>query len=214
MLAAVVPVKTLGATKGRLAEVLGPQERQALCLAMLSDVLAALLHSPVVGLVAVTSPDPGVAAHALAAGAAFWPDRAGSLNGAVAAALAEAAARGATAALVLPGDVPLVTPDDVRTLAQQAAAEQCAVVAPTGDDGTGALLLRPPLLIAPDYGGASAPRHLAAARAAGALALACPLPHLALDLDRPEDLRTFWQQAPGSATRACLERLGFGRRAV
>ena len=112
---------------------------------------------------------------------------------------------------MLPGDVPLVTPDDVCSLLAQAPAEHGAVVAPTGDGGTGALLLRPPTLIAPDYGGASAARHLAAARAAGAAALLYPLPHLALDLDRPEDLRAFLQQAAAGATRACLA--GFDRPA-
>ena len=211
MLAAVVPVKSLSQTKGRLAELLTPGERSRLSLAMLADVLAALRSSGAADLLAVTSPDPEVAAAAGAAGAEFWPDTAGSQNGAVAAALARAAAAGATAALVLPGDVPLVTPDDVCSLLAQAPAEHGAVVAPTGDGGTGALLLRPPTLIAPDYGGASAARHLAAARAAGAAALLYPLPHLALDLDRPEDLRAFLQQAAAGATRACLA--GFDRPA-
>lgn len=210
MLAALVPVKSLGQTKGRMAELLGPEERSQLCLAMLTDVLAALRQSPEVALIGVISPDAAVAELAQGAGAEYWPDRAGSLNGAVAAGLAAAAQRGATAALVLPGDVPLVTAADVRTLVEQGQAVG-AVVAPTGDNGTGALLLRPPLLIQPDYGGASAPRHLAAARAAGARAVLCPLPHLELDLDRPADLRAFWAQGHATATRACIERLGLGR---
>ena len=69
MLAAVVPVKSLSQTKGRLAELLTPGERSRLSLAMLADVLAALRSSGAADLLAVTSPDPEVAAAAGAAGA-------------------------------------------------------------------------------------------------------------------------------------------------
>ena len=42
---AVVPVKSLGASKKRLSPVLSPQERGQLTLAMLEDVLSALQTS-------------------------------------------------------------------------------------------------------------------------------------------------------------------------
>ena len=42
MTIAVVPVKELGAAKGRLSARLAPRERRELVLAMLDDVLAAL----------------------------------------------------------------------------------------------------------------------------------------------------------------------------
>lgn len=207
MLAAIVPVKSLNLAKGRLAALLTPEERAGLCLAMLADVLRTLAHSTSVGLLAVTSPDPVVARRATELGARFWPDTAGSLSGAVAAALSTAAQHGATAALVLPCDVPLVTPADVDTLWADGCEPGSVVVAPTGDGGTGALLLHPPQLIAPDYGGASAARHLAAAQAAGVRALLCSLPHLALDLDRPADLADFWRLSGAGEARGFLRQL-------
>jgi 2-phospho-L-lactate guanylyltransferase len=208
MLVAIVPVKSPHAAKGRLSWALTQSERRRLCLVMLEDVLSALQQTDTVDRILVTSPSLAVGGVARRMGAEFWPDRAGTLNGAVADALREVAQRGAPAALVLPGDVPLVTPVDLARLAQQGERPGTVVVSPTRDNGTGALLVHPPTLIAPDFGGESAPRHLAAARSAGATAMITALPNLALDLDRPEDLCSFFQLGRSTATYFFLRQLG------
>jgi 2-phospho-L-lactate guanylyltransferase len=208
MLIAIVPVKSPDQVKTRLSAILTASERRRLCLVMLQDVLSAMRQSGIVDQILVTSPSAEVAAAAQNQGAAFWPDRVGTLSGAVAQAMEEAVHRGASAALVLPGDVPLVTPRDIIRLARVGKAQGTVVVSPTLDGGTGALLVHPPTLISPDYGGRSAPRHVAAARSAGAKATLIDLPNLALDLDRPEDLCSFWELGRSTTTYSFMQELG------
>lgn len=62
-LCVIVPVKGLGEAKSRLAAVLAPEQRAALVLAMLEDVLAAVraVHD---GLLLLVTPDEEYAAPA------------------------------------------------------------------------------------------------------------------------------------------------------
>ena len=69
MIGAVVPVKTLAAAKSRLLPHLGAEVARRLSVAMLEDVLAALLAVPALGRVAVVSPDAEVGELARRAGA-------------------------------------------------------------------------------------------------------------------------------------------------
>jgi 2-phospho-L-lactate guanylyltransferase len=105
MIAALVPVKRLGAGKSRL---LGSLERDAierLTLAMLGDILAALQRVPRIDSIAVVTPDAEVGAAAEAAGAEALVRSDPGLNPSLDAAGAELAARGASRLLVVLGDV-------------------------------------------------------------------------------------------------------------
>jgi 2-phospho-L-lactate guanylyltransferase len=116
-------------------------------------------------------------------GALAIADPSAGLNAAISAGI-EAIPPSALAALVLPGDVPLVQPEDVLAIVAAAADQsRLAVVVPdAAGQGTNALLLRPPGLMAPAFGEPSAERHLLAAqRVASAVRL--ELPRLALDVD-------------------------------
>src|SRR5207245_486708 len=104
-------------------------------------------------------------------------------------------ARGATALLVVPGDLPLVTPEAIETLiATGRRRGGSVVVAPARDGrGTNALLLSPPDALDFSFGPDSAQRHIAAARANGLrgsrLRVAVhEAAEFALDLDTPSDL--------------------------
>ena len=62
---AILPVKSFGAAKQRLASALGAGSRQALAQAMFSDVLSSLRRAPGVDAVAVVTADPVAEAAAL-----------------------------------------------------------------------------------------------------------------------------------------------------
>ena len=200
---AIVVARTGPTAKTRLRSVLSPAERARLALAMLADVLAACRAGPVAGSVAVVE---GPAGQAVAEryGAHCEPDPGRGMNAAVLAGLTAATRRGATTAIVLPGDLPLASPADLRTLLEAVAERpRVVVVAPDrAGQGTNALLLRPPDVIRPSFGEGSCSRHLELARAAGAGALCVPRPGLALDLDRPADLLDPRVQAYLGATAA------------
>lgn len=209
MIAALVPVKHLDVAKSRLRPGLGAQALAELTLAMLGDVLEALRDAAELQTVAVVTEDERVADAARAAGARAIVRRDTGLNASLDAAAHELAAEGAEALLVVLGDVPGIGPGDVRTLVAAASAlgPKAAVLAPARDGGTAALLRRPPDAIPSRFGPGSAAAHRAEATRIGVDFREIPLPGLAVDLDRPEDLDEF-ARGPGAGrrTRAFLAR--------
>jgi 2-phospho-L-lactate guanylyltransferase len=126
-------------------------------------------------------------------------DRARGLNAAVRLGLARAAAAGAARALVLPADVPLVTPGELSCLLGSGSTEAGAraTLVPAADgDGTNAMLLAPPAALEPAFGPGSYVRHLAQALARRLDVEVLHLPGLAGDIDRPADLARLLSPAP------------------
>jgi 2-phospho-L-lactate guanylyltransferase len=207
---AVVVARTGPTAKSRLSTVLCPEERAALALAMLADVLAACAGAGLPGTVAVVDTDAGARVVG-AAGAHALPDPGAGMNAAVAAGVRFAQARGAGAALVLPGDLPLVRPDDLRAVLAAATATPALVLVPDrAGRGTNALLLRPPHLVAPSFGPDSAARHADASARAGVHAVRLPLARFA-DVDIPPDLEWARRAGPGDATARALAALSAAR---
>lgn len=168
---------------------------------MLQDVLAALLAAAVFERVLVVSRDP--AALELAAARGGEPLREEGRPGYRSAATQAAAAAGSAGArglLIVPADVPLVRAADVRALVDAAPRPGLVLVAARGGRGTNALLGCPPDAVPFRFGPASFLAHLAAAAAAGLPVRVLDLPRLALDLDRPADLRRFFGAADAGAT--------------
>lgn len=186
---AIVPIRTLEGAKSRLGEVLDAEERHDLAVALLErTVRAAVAASLVAGVVAV-SPDP--AALEIAAGGAHpLRQRTSGLNAAVAEARLEARRLGATEVLVLPTDLPQISPsaiDELIRAARDTPGPLVLLVPDRHGRGTNALFLRPPDVIEVAFGGDSRLAHAARAGAAGVAYRELDGP-LAMDLDTPEDL--------------------------
>ena len=205
---AVVPVKEAAAAKQRLAGVLPARVRQQLVLTMLEDVLQALANvSDLSGIVVVTI-DATAADIAACAGARVWSDGArDGHTGAVTAAARRLAGVGA-AMLTIPGDVPLVTPDDIRHLLQAHRASPAFTIVPAHDRrGSNAIVCAPPDVVPLRFGSDSFFPHLAAARRCGVEPTVVELPNVALDIDEPVDLLAFMRIPSRTRTRTLLERL-------
>jgi 2-phospho-L-lactate/phosphoenolpyruvate guanylyltransferase len=197
---AIIPVKMLERAKQRLAPVLPPSARRELVLGMLQSVLATALTAPGLSRILVVTPDPRVALLAQAKGAeVVREDRARGLNAAVRLGLARATAAGAARALVLPADVPLLTPGELKGLLGSGASEvgARATLVPAADgEGTNAMLLAPPAALEPAFGPGSYVRHLSQAVARRLDVEVLHLPGLAGDIDRPGDLARLISAAP------------------
>jgi len=177
---------------------------------MLGDVLAATeawKHRYVV------TADPDAEAVAKAAGCIRIYDHDGELNSALAVGTGAALEAAVTRLLILPADVPLVTPGDVAKLF---GFEEQVVIALSDDGGTTGLLRSPPDVIAPEFGPHSGSQHLLAAEKAGATARQVSLDSLTLDVD---DLGGLKQLAAGNrqdrqavllARQFVLEQIGHG----
>jgi 2-phospho-L-lactate guanylyltransferase len=195
---AIIPAKSPEAAKARLAPALSAKERAALARRLLRSSVEAVLACPALDGAIVVSAAPELRALAVALGAHACPDPPSPgtprrwdgdrLNAAVAFGCARASALGATAALVLPADLPLLAPAVITEFLDEAGDAAVALTPDRANVGTNALLLRPPQVLAPAFGPASFDRHRAAARARGLSVAVVRLPALAVDLDTPSDL--------------------------
>ena len=203
---AVVPVKERDRAKERLASLLVPATRQALALAMLQDVLSALAAAPgLAGLIVVTL-DQQARRLALGYGARILEDGArDGHTGAVTAAARLLAAERQTGMLTVPGDVPLVTADEISQIITAHRPPPSFTIVPSHDDGgSNAILVSPPDAVPLRFGVDSFFPHLRAAQAQGIRPTVRRLPGIALDIDNPEDLVAFMRHPSVTRTRALL----------
>ena len=113
-IAAIIPVGSLEGAKSRLGESLDAEERQDLVDGLLARTVAAALAVGRLADVLVVSPDREVLTRAAGLGARTLRQRSRGLNAGLREAIADVVAGGATAVLVLPIDLPFVTPDRDR----------------------------------------------------------------------------------------------------
>lgn len=187
---AVIPVGALDGAKSRLGDVLDAEERHDLVIRLADATIRAAVAAPMIPETLVITPDDTIRRLALAAGARPMRQRSRGLNAGLREARDEALAAGATAMLILPIDLPNVTPAAVAMVLETLRDEPGPLVALVPDRhgrGTNALLLAPPDIIDLHFGGDSRAAHVAAARAAGARVVELDGP-LRQDLDTPDDL--------------------------
>jgi len=181
----LIPVNRLDRAKGRLADLLSPDERVTLAIITLETVLHAVGPASI-----VLTADPRVGD--VAAGKArVLPEVAGrkglnpQLEAAMAALIAEGTAR--ESLLILHADLPLITPEAIENILAMAHPNTVTMVE-SRDGGTNAMLMQPPGKFALAYGPASFALHTSAARQAGMRVAVSANRELRLDLDTPEDI--------------------------
>ena len=212
---AVIPVKETAAAKQRLADAVPRHLRPGLALAMLEDVLAALAHARGLAGIAVVTLDPAVQALAQRYGARILTDDArGGHTAAVAAAARTLAAEGRAGMLQMPGDIPLVSADEISLLLAVRRATPSFTIAPSHDDfGSNAVLVCPPAAVPLTFGDDSFFPHLRTAQACGIRPLIVRQHGIGLDIDRPDDIRAFAQLRSSTRAQAFLERHGLTQQA-
>jgi len=187
---AIVPVKPLRRGKSRLAGVLSPEERNDLNRRLLNHTLETLSAIPEIEQILVISRDQAALSLAREHGArTVLENGAPELNVALARATIVAKNYATRGLLIVPADLPLISPEDVNAMLDIAVDPPVVVLAPDHRrQGTNALLVCPVGLIEYDFGPGSFQRHCERALQAGARLEILELPSLALDMDMPEDL--------------------------
>lgn len=210
---AALPVKDLANAKERLIPLLSPGERRELARAMLEDVLDALLRAPLDRIVVVTR-DPEVAELARRRSVSILEEEANrGHTEAVALAQQQSAASSVQRFLTIPGDVPLVTAEEIALICRSAPPGPGALFVPSRSGlGTNGALLTPPDLMPLKFGEPSFANHVTAARARGIEPVVLPLPGLGLDIDGPEDLRLLVEHDETSRAGRLLRELGVRER--
>ncbi len=194
---AIVPVKSLREGKSRLAHILSEDQRADLVICFLRHHLDVLSQVASLDHILVVSSDATVLATARQQGAAILDEgRVQGLNRATRRAVERATANQATAALILPVDLPLIQVEDVDLMIQSqptgadSGRPLMAICPDTRRKGTNALFLSLPTHFTFHFGVGSFQRHLHEAARLGLISRIVHAPRLELDIDLEDD----WSQ--------------------
>jgi 2-phospho-L-lactate guanylyltransferase len=187
---AIVPVKPLRRGKSRLAKVLTEDERTNLNKTMLINILKTLQSVEEVDTTLVVSRDPSALSLAREFKArTVLEDGSPELNTALRRAALVAKVYQVQEILVLPADLPLLKPENLKEFISHSGRPPEIVIAPDRwHNGTNALYINPAGLIEFHYGPGSFNIHVNNAKAANARIDIVESPVFGLDLDLPEDL--------------------------
>jgi 2-phospho-L-lactate guanylyltransferase len=197
----IIPVKPLNRAKSRLSQVLSPEERRQLAESMLRHVLSVVRHIPQVMGTLVVSRDTKALAIAREYGVRTLQETGSpELNTALMRATQFVMRWNATGVLILPADLPLISEEDVSGILTSSKSLPSVVIATDeAEDGTNALLVRPPGMFPYSYGAGSYRRHLELARDSGVQAITYRSERLSLDIDVPDDLKFYRELLRGYA---------------
>jgi len=209
----LIPVKDLTRAKQRLASMMTQEERTRLAWAMLENTFAAAARARNADRIAVVTLYPPAIELAAKYGMELIAEAEQiSESASVDFGSKEAKRRGATAALRLPIDLPLVTERDIETVLDYDGSAPSVVIVPSRDGaGTNAILRRPPDLFPSRFGPGSLAKHLAEASAAKADCRVIELPGIALDIDDQNDVAEFMRRGQGGSVYELLAAI-IGRR--
>jgi coenzyme F420-0:L-glutamate ligase/coenzyme F420-1:gamma-L-glutamate ligase len=207
----LVPFRSAAGAKSRLDRVLDADERGELATRLLRDVVAAVRAWGHADRVVIVGADDSIVGLAHDLGVEGYVQRSTGMKEGLDE--ARAALDGAGMLIVLPADLPAVTPAALDRLWARATGPRAddgssgdgrsgtAVVVTDADgEGTNALLLHPSDLIPFTFGDGSARAHEAAARSAGARTSVVRDPELSFDIDTPADLDR-WREQRGESNR-------------
>lgn len=200
---AIVPVKRIGVSKRRLSQSLSTQERKALTVAMLEDVLRALKTSNV-SKVLVVSNDPNVHPIADQFGVFFFSPVRKGLNSAVEEAFIWCMKNKADSVLVLPADIPLISSKDINAILLLGSYERRVVLVPSRDWGTNAFFQCPPYLVHACFGPDSFKKHVNEAVSKGACIKYYYSLGAGLDIDSVDDLKVLLKTENNTLSKQVL----------
>ena len=186
----IIPIKNVNQAKHRLQSILSPKERRDLFVVMFEDVLATMMKVPGLDRVSVATICPEAVEIARRKGASILStvqDK--GQTAAVAMAAKTLYDNGIESMLMIPGDVPLVTVEEIQTVLEVHGKEPSITIVPARDEkGSNCIALSPPTALPLCFGANSYFPHLENAQKHG-LDLKTPKLHgIGLDIDTPEDL--------------------------
>ena len=186
---AIVPIKPLRRGKSRLSEILSEEERYQLNHQLFIHTIEVLRQVDAISDILVVSRDSDVLTEARDMNVRTVTENGTpELNNALLRASVFSKAFSTEGVLIVPADLPLLTPQDVTDFLAQRTKPPMAVIAPDRRrGGTNMLLIDPADLLTFSYGYDSFNKHCALARSRGAAVIVYENERIALDLDIPED---------------------------
>jgi len=187
---AIVPIKPLRRGKSRLSEILSEKKRYQLNHYLFFNTIEILKQVSEISDILVVSRDSDVLTESRELGVRTVTENGTpELNNALRRASLFSKAFSREGVLIVPADLPLLTPRDVQDFLVQRTQPPMVVISPDRRrQGTNMLLVNPAELLTFSYGQDSFNRHVALAKSQGATVVVYENERIALDLDIPEDL--------------------------
>ena len=150
---AIVPMKSLVNIKQRLSGVLNQSQRQAFSIKMLADVAHAIRLCGKIEETFLVSVDDEVLRMSKVFGLTPIKEKTeGGVNAAVSFVEQYCVRKSFTSSMVVPTDLPLITPEDLSSMANLGRTKRCVVISPSRRlDGTNLLFRNPPDAIQTSY---------------------------------------------------------------
>lgn len=186
----LIAIKERARCKTRLSESLAPPARIELVRSMLAAVLSAVGAARTVRQIIVVSPERD----SVPAEVPVLADTGESLDGALTRAHQVLREFGCREVLILPADLPNITPADIDALVRAGRDGGFAIAPDTAGTGTNALCLVSPQPFRFQFGLGSQQLHLLEAERAGLSPQVVRLPGLEFDVDSPADLKRLEEQ--------------------
>ncbi len=209
----LIPVKNLSGAKQRLAPALDQAHRSELAEAMLRDVLTAAVCVKNRIDAALVTGDAHAKALADEFGCQVIEDlRNESETAAIEMATACCQAQGYDTTIVVPGDIPLITGDELNRVLD-AAPEEGAVFVPAYDRrGSNCILRRPAAIIPLCFGNDSFLPHCEAMRKTGKQLVILEMHGVGLDIDNPHELEMLVDREGDTNAQRLLRSWGIASR--
>jgi 2-phospho-L-lactate guanylyltransferase len=209
----LVPIKNRDGAKQRLSPLLDAEERRALAVAMMEDVLETLAAWDARPPVAVVTSDLHATTLARHYDFDVFADPENrSETDAIEHATRTAIEQGWNSTLVIPADIPLITVEEMRSIVAAAPAQGTVLVPAADGRGTNAVLRSPAALFPLRFGNDSFLPHRRAAEDSGKPVVILELPSIALDVDRPEDLDELLSRSGNRRSQRLLRQWNIAER--
>jgi 2-phospho-L-lactate guanylyltransferase len=207
----LIPVKSLTTAKQRLTSALDQGRRSQLAEAMLRDVMtaAAGVHDRID--VALVTGDPRAKSLAEEFGFLVIEDhRNESETAAIAMATGWCEQHGYDTTIVVPGDIPLITSEELRRVLDAAPVEGAVFVPAYDRRGSNCILRRPASIIQLHFGNDSFLPHCEAMQKTGKELVILEMPGIGLDIDNPYELDLLPQRDGDTNAQRLLRSWGLG----
>ncbi len=206
----LIPVKDLSKANERLASVLSKKQRTELAYVMLEDVFSAVGSSKLADNKVIVTVDRRAEKMALEEGFDVIREETPlGESGSVDLALQVCRKMGAKSVLVIPGDTPLVTGEDLDFILEKEKKGKSVILVPSDDElGTNAILRKPPDTIPSMFGNDSFRKHREEAERRYVPCDIYKNLNISIDIDEPGDIEIFSHY--GSHTRTYRKLLELG----
>lgn len=203
--AIIIPVKGEN-PKGRLGTLLKPREKKQLQVSMLEDTLSTLSRAKKLRQTFVVSSNREILGLAERYGAnSIQEESDEGVNSAVEKAISRL--QDYDGWVVIPADLPLLSPNDVRTVLTLVRMGSPLVISPSEDySGTNLLLMSRSAMIPLHYDDDSFNKHLAEATRRGIRFSVYYSQNVAFDIDRASDVHRYFSFGSRNSTMNLLER--------